>query len=322
MNVNPTISIVSPVYNAEDIVDVLVDRVLAEIENITTEYEIVLVNDGSSDESWNRIHSRAQQNVKVKAINLSRNFGQHQALTCGLQLSKGDYVVVMDCDLQENPRYILPLYQEIKKGYDIVYTTRKRLGHSYRKNIATYLFNGVFNYLVNRPNETTRGDVGTLSIINRKVVNAFCTIGDYERLYLMTLRWMGFNSSEITIEHDKRYSGKSTYTFKKLIDHAIIGITYQSAKLLKLNITVGFIIAIFALVAAAIVIAMYFISGFMNGWASLIVTMFFMLGALLMSIGILGLYIGKIFDQVKGRPKFIISESVNVAENETIPITD
>lgn len=309
---NPFISIVSPVYNAEAILDELVKRIIPQVESITSRYELVLVNDGSRDNSWEKLVELATANQNIKAINLSRNFGQHQALTCALASAKGDYVIAMDCDLQDNPKYIPELYAEIQKGYDVVYTSKKRSGHSRRKNLSAYLFNKIFNYLIDNPEETTSDGVGTLSIISRKVVDAFCAVNDYERLYLMTLRWLGFKSSTIAIEHDKRYAGKSSYTFKRLINHALNGITYQSDKLLRLNISVGFVIAIAAMFGAGIIILLYFINGFMNGWASLMVTLFFMLGTILMSIGILGLYIGKIFDQVKGRPKYVVSEKVNV----------
>ncbi|NEN23406.1 glycosyltransferase family 2 protein [Cryomorpha ignava] len=307
----PLISVVSPVYRAEGIVAELVSRTKKALSEITEEYEILLVNDGSPDNSWEEIRAEANLDQRVKGINLSRNFGQHQALLCALQLSKGDYVVAMDCDLQDNPEFIPELFLEIQKGFDLVYTSKKRIGHSRNKNVFAFLFNKVFNYLIDSPQQASSSDVGTYSILSRKVVDAFCQVNDYERHYLMTLRWLGFDSSTITISHNKRKTGRSSYTFGKLLLHAINGITYQSDKLLRLNITVGFIIATVAFLAGLIIIILYFTQGFLSGWTSMIVTLFFMLGVLLISVGILGIYIGKIFDQVKDRPKFIIKEITN-----------
>lgn len=302
------ISVVSPVYKAEGIVHELVSRVRAELTKITNDFEIILVNDGSPDNSWEEIKVEAKNDSRVRAVNLSRNFGQHQALLCALELSKGTYVIAMDCDLQNNPKYIGTLYSEIQKGYDLVYTSNKRTGHSKRKNLFTLLFNWVFNFLVDNPKEFANSNVGTFSILSRKVVDAFCSVDDYQRHYLKILRWLGFNSSTIEIKHEKRFHGTSSYTISKLFAHAINGITYQSDKLLRLNITIGFIIASTAFIAGLIIVIMYFWQGFLSGWTSVIVTLFLMLGLILISIGILGLYIGKIFDQVKKRPKYVISE--------------
>ncbi len=312
----PEISIVSPVYYAEKIVAELTRRLIDSLEPITPNFEIILVNDGSQDGSWEAIQAAGQKDSRVKGYNLSRNFGQHQAIFCGLQMSQGNYTIVIDCDLQDNPAYIPQLYETVKQGYDLVYTAKKNREHAWHKNVTAKIFNAIFNFLVDNKSEETNDRVGSLSILSRKVVDAFCSVDDYERHYLMTLRWVGFKSTTILIDHDKRFEGKSTYTWKKLINHAINGITFQSDKLLRLNITIGFIIASLALLAGLVIIALYFIQGFMSGWTSLIVTLFFIYGTILISFGIVGLYIGKIFDQVKNRPKYIVSETVNVAEKD------
>jgi dolichol-phosphate mannosyltransferase len=218
----------------------------------------------------------------------------------------------MDCDLQDNPKYISCLIQEWQKGNDIVYTVKQKRAHTIIKNLYARLFNYVFNFLVNHKDIESRNNIGSFSLISRKVVESFLQFNDYQFHYLMVLRWLGYKKSHIIIEHDKRFEGESSYSTKKLLNHALIAITYQSDKLLKFSIYFGFTFSIISLVLATVLIINYFISGPQPGWTSLIVVILFATGLILLSIGVLGMYIGKMFEQVKNRPQYIIDKSVNL----------
>lgn len=311
MSHTPLISVVSPVYKAGKIVPELIRRITEEVSLITTDFEIILVEDGSPDNSWEMIAEGCRKDKRVKGIKLSRNFGQHHAITAGIELAKGDYVVVMDCDLQDDPVYIKTLYAQAQAGYDIVYTQKKQRKHSFWKNLTANIFNRIFNYLVDNKNWKGSGSVGSYSMLSRKVVNAFCSFSDYQRHYLNVLRWLGFNSTYVEIEHRERYEGKSSYTLSKLLIHALNGITSQSDKLLRINVMIGIMLSLLTFLSILVIIVLYFTNGFMSGWASLITIILFSTGILLTSIGISGIYIGKTFEQSKNRPKYIIDIFLN-----------
>ncbi len=311
MSARPLISVVSPVYRAGKIVPELARRLSEEVSKITTDHEILLVEDGSPDNSWEAIALECGKNPKVKGIKLSRNFGQHYAITAGLEQARGEYVVVMDCDLQDDPVYIAKLFEQAKAGHDIVFTRKAARKHNFFKDFTATMFNRVFNYLVDNKNYNSNNNVGAFSMLTRKAVDAFCAVTEYQRHYLMVLRWLGFSHTYVDIEHKARFEGKSSYTFKKLMTHALNGITSQSDKLLRLNVKVGIFLSLMSFLAILVIIILYFTNGFMSGWASLITVILFSTGVILTSIGISGIYIGKTFEQVKNRPKYLIDKFLN-----------
>jgi dolichol-phosphate mannosyltransferase len=306
------ISVVSPVYQAEKIIHELILRLEKELSQITPSYEIILVEDCSEDNSWKEINKIAETNDRVKAVRFSRNFGQHVAIKAGIELAKGDCCVVMDCDLQEDPKYINDLVTEWLKGNEIVLTMKNKRAHSKLKNLSASLFNFIFNILIENKISKSSIQIGSLSLISRKVIKAFKQFNDYQFHYLMVLRWLGFKKAYIRITHQDRYEGKSSYNFKSLVKHAMVGIIYQSDKLLRIGIYVGFFFGIISLISVIIIIVNYFINGYQSGWASLFVLISFSTGLILMAIGILGLYISKMFEQVKNRPQYIVSETLNI----------
>jgi dolichol-phosphate mannosyltransferase len=304
------LSIVSPVYAAEKIVDELVKRITLEADKITTDYEIVLVEDGGPDNSWTKIVENGKKNSKVKGIKLSRNFGQQYAISAGLENASGDWVIVMDCDLQDNPRYIKDLLDKAKEGYDIVYTSKQKRTHSFIKNFFAKIYFLIFNYLTE--NQSADDKTGAYSIMSRKVVDAFCRIKDAHRHYLMVLRILGFKSATITIEHDKRFEGESSYSFFKLLKLAMNGIVSQSDKLLRISISIGFTLFIISFIWTIYLVVLYFTGNPPPGYTSMMVMLLLSTGLILMSIGVAGIYIGKIFEQVKGRPLYFIDEKINI----------
>jgi len=310
------ISVVSPVYQAEEIVDELVKRIKKEITKITDTYEIILVEDGSLDKSWQKIKENCKADKRVKGIKLSRNFGQHYAISAGLKESSGDYVIVMDCDLQDNPKYIPDLLSKSKEGYDIVFTIHKERKHGKLKNFFSGLFYLIFNCLIGNKNLRSSGQLGAYSLITRKVVDAFSQFNDYHRQYLPILHWLGFSNAYINIEHGKRFKGKTSYNFIKLITLAIDSIVSQTEKLLQLSIYGGFVFALVGFLSIIYIVIKAIVNGFQPGWASTTVLIIFATGLILMSLGIVSIYIGKMFNQTKRRPLYLIDEKMNMDKDK------
>lgn len=302
----PLLSIVSPVYRAEEAVPELVRRIRREVAPLTEQFEIVLVDDGSPDRSWERIQECCRDEPRVVGIKLSRNFGQHAAITAGLAHARGEWMVVMDCDLQDNPRYIPQLYREGLRGYDIVYTVKERREHARLKNWSAGLFVRISNWLSSGDRADPR--IGAYSLVSRRVVDAFLKLPDAHRHYLVLLRWLGFPSTAIPIRHEPRLVGRSSYSFRVLIRHSIDGIVSHSDKLLYLSVAIGFAFLSLSLLGAFGLALAYFVLGFREGWTSTIVLILLTTSIILLSIGTAGIYIGKIFEQVKQRPLYLVDQ--------------
>lgn len=303
------ISVVSPVYKAEKIVDELVSRLIGELSKLSDDFEIVLVEDCGGDDSWKRIEENCARDSRVKGVRLSRNFGQHYAITAGLTEAGGDVIVVMDCDLQDDPAHIGRLLEEYRRGFDIVFTRRIGRKHSFFKMITAKIYNSLFALFSDKNYEL---NVGSMTMFSRRVRDEFIRLKDQDRLYIQLLKWLGFNSTYVPVEHRERYEGKSTYSVSKLFFTAMQGWTSYSDKLLRLSIYSGLLISALSLLVGIYIIVSYFLQSFQPGWPSLIVAILFSTGLILMSIGIAGIYIGKIFDQTKQRPLFIVDKKLNL----------
>lgn len=302
------ISIVSPVYNAGLFIDALKERLVESLKKMAVSFEIVLVDDGSSDDSWEKITKICAAEKNIKGIKLSRNFGQHNAVTAGLNEASGNYIVIIDCDLQNDPGDISQLYQTILSGYDIVFTKRKSRSHSLVKSFNAWLYNRVFR-LFSDANFSI--DLGSMVIFSNKVKSEFLKIKDKDRLYLQLLKWLGFTSTTVEVEHHKRYAGTSGYTFLKLLNIGLQGWTSHSKKLLMFTIYGGLLLSFLSFCVGISIFIRYFFHSFQPGWPSIFVAITFSTGIIMLSIGILGIYIGKIFEQVKDRPLYIIDEKLN-----------
>lgn len=311
MSQETKISVVSPVYGAELIVSELVKQITSNVESLTSNYEIILIEDCGNDNSWEKIEEICAKDFNVKGFRLSRNFGQHAAIKAGLAKVTGDVAIIVDCDLQDNPKYFKELLAKYKEGNDVVYTYKKARSHSKFKNFTAACFNIILNYLLDNKSLEADKNVGAYSLISKKVINAFLSYNDYQFHYLLVLRWLGFKSAYVEIEHQNRMEGKSSYTFKKLLAHASVAIIYQSDKLLRLSIYFGAFVSFFSFLIGLYIVVSYFLSGYQSGWASIVVAILFSLGIILMSIGVLGLYIGRLFEQVKNRPQYIIDKELN-----------
>jgi dolichol-phosphate mannosyltransferase len=302
------ISVISPVYRAEKIVDELVKRVCNELEKITPNYEFIMVEDGSPDNSWDVIVRNCKNNPKVKGIKLSRNFGQHYAITAGVASAKGESIVLLDCDLQDDPSYINSFIQKRKEGFDIVFSKRINRKHGFIKSLNSKIYNSLFSIFSDGKFDV---DAGSFVCFSHRVKDAFIRLEDKDRLYLQLLKWIGFKSTYIELEHNERFDGKSSYTIYKLIKLGLQGWTSHSDKLLRMSIGIGLSISALSFITAIAIVIGYLFYNLQPGWPSIIVSIFFSTGLILMSIGIAGIYIGKIFDQVKNRPLYIIEEKLN-----------
>lgn len=301
------ISVVIPVYKGSPFLRLLYDRLTKTLEQITEKFEIILVNDFSPDNSWNIIKELVDVDSRVIGIDFSRNFGQHYAITAGLDKCKGEWVVVMDCDLQDKPEEILKLYNKTQEGFDIVLGKRVERKDSILKKASSKLFYRTFSYLTETKQDESIANFG---IYNRKIINAIISMRESLRFFPIMVNWVGYKSISIDIEHGAREVGKSSYSMRKLIKLSLNTILSYSDKPLKITVKAGFFISLFSFSYALYIIirALLGIKG-IEGWSSLIVSLWLIGGLLMFVLGIIGLYISKIFDETKKRPIYLVRET-------------
>ena len=302
------ISIVSPVYRAEKILPILVSEINLVMERIGEDYEIILVDDRSPDNSWEVMKVLSSQNSKIKSIRLSRNFGQHSAIFAGLTKTKGDWVVVMDCDMQDQPKEIAKLYKKALEGYDIVLGQRENRKDKFLKKLSSKLFYKVFNYL---SGGHFNNEIGNFGIYKKKVIDSILNINDYIKFFPLFINWVGFKSTSIPIEHSSREEGKSSYSISRLLKLAFNVIISFSDKPLRLFINFGLGISILSFILGIYYLYLAITHRITQpGFSSLILSIWFLSGIIISCIGIVGVYLGKTFDQTKNRPTFIIDEEL------------
>jgi glycosyltransferase involved in cell wall biosynthesis len=309
------ISVVSPVYKAERILNDLVAQIESELKKITDSYEIILVEDGGPDQSWTVIEQLCKQNSRVKGIKLSRNFGQHSAISAGLQFSSGEWVVVMDCDLQDRPDQIVKFYEKGKAGFDIVQGSRVNRNDSWFKKKFSWLFYRILAYLSGIPQDNTIANFG---IYHRKVIQAVNKLPERMRFFPTLLAVVGFKRVVIDIEHAARPEGSSSYTFSKLLDLGLDVILANSNKPLKLIVKFGLFTSLLSILYSLIILIMY-VKGEIKvlGYTSLIVSLWFLFSILMIVLGVIGLYVGKVYEGVKSRPIYVVDQILNSPETVT-----
>ena len=303
------ISVVVPVYGCCTSLKKLYERLEKTLSPITKDFEIIMVNDASPDNAWEIIKELAKKDKRVKGINFSRNFGQHRAITAGLDYAEGEWVVVMDCDLQDQPEEILKLYNKAQEGYDIVWGKRVDRQDGFFKRLGSKLFYKVYDYFTEKQSDSS---IANFSIISQQVVQELRVLKEQNRNFPLFVEWLGFNVAQIDINHAAREDGKSAYTLKKLINFAIDSIVAQSNKPLRLSIQFGFIISLSSMLYTLYLIGRYFMYSIpVEGWTSVMVSIYFIGGLLFANLGFIGLYIGKIFDEAKNRPLYVVKEEIN-----------
>ena len=305
------ISVVIPVYGCRAALTELYRRLVESVSKITNEFEIILVNDNCPQNSWEVIEELCANDKRVKGIELSRNFGQMRAILAGLDYAVGEWIVVMDCDLQDRPEEIVRLYEKAMEGYDVVFARRKERRDNPIKVFLANQFYKVYRFATEGNYD---GAVCNFSIVKKNVIANYCRMREQHRGYVMYIRWLGFRQTIIDVEHDARYEGKASYSLKKRIDMAIELLTSQSDKILKLFVSFGFVMSISAFLAIIGLIIYHYTAQVAVGWTSLIATNVLIGGIIIVVIGIVGIYVGNIFMQTKDRPLYVIRQMLNEDE--------
>ena len=311
----PHLSVVIPVYKAEGCLHELYRRLRETLETLTPDFEIILVEDCGGDRSWPIIKELAAADSRVKGLQFSRNFGQHYGITAGLDHCDGDWVVVMDCDLQDQPEEIPALYVKAREGVDVVFARRIERQDHFFKRMSSKIFFAVYDYLTEQKSDPSIANFG---IYSRKVIMSFRCMRESVRNFPLFIRWMGFPSAIVDVKHAPRYTGVSSYTFNKLLHLAINTIIAQSNRPLRLSIKFGFLMAFFSLLLGTYYLVRFFLYSIpVAGWTSVIVSIYFLAGLFFINTGFIGLYVGRIYDETKDRPLYIVRNSTFTLENNT-----
>jgi dolichol-phosphate mannosyltransferase len=301
------LSIVIPVYGCEGCLVELHTRLRAVTASIEGHVEIVFVDDRSDDGSWETLRHIALTDHGVRALRLSRNFGQHAAITAGLQAATGRWAIVMDCDLQDPPEAIPRLYAKAQEGYDVVLSRRTQRRQHWLRRIAARAYYHSRDVLVQGAMYV---NYTNMSIISRKVIDAFLVLRDKDRQYLLIVQWLGFDRAEIEVEPLDRYAGRSSYRVSTLLRVAADGMFFQSTVLLRWIVYAGFVIAAGGVALFLYAVAVLVLGRDLPDWTALPMAALLLSGFIVISTGVSGLYVGKIFDQVKGRPLYVIDAEI------------
>lgn len=308
----PEISVVVPTFGAELCLAPLYERLKRTLDALAVSYELVFVEDESPDSSWAILSRLARQDKSVRALKLSRNFGQQIAIAAGLSRARGRWTVVMDCDLQDPPEYIPELYAEARRGYDIVLARRTERQLSPFRRLCNWLYFSIVNLAAGT---SISGAHGCFGIFSAEVRQAYLRFSERRRHHLMILHWLGFRVSEIEYPHAGRYAGESSYTWSSLINLALDGLLFQTRSLLKGVIALGLLVSLSGVLTAAWAAASFALHGAQPGWIYLMAAVLIIGGAILFCQGIVCFYVSEIFDQAKGRPLFVFNDSVLLEES-------
>ena len=314
----PLISIVAPAYNEASNIQAFYDRVSGVLNKMEADYEIVFVNDGSTDDTLERFLDLAGKDHRVRVVDLSRNFGKEIARSAGIDAARGDAVVPIDVDLQDPPELIPDLVAKWREGYDVVYATRERReGESWFKRLTAVGFYRLMEKLT--PIGIPR-DTGDFRLMSRPVVEALQQIPERHRFMKGLFAWVGFKQTGVKYSRDPRLAGKTAWNYWKLWNFALEGITSFSHIPLQLVSYFGFGVAVLAFLYSLVIVTRTLIQGGdVPGYPSLITVILFLGGIQLLSIGILGEYIGRIHDEVKRRPLYIVKEKYGFGASKTPP---
>lgn len=303
----PKYTIIAPVFNEEESLPVLYQHVKEVMDSTGEAWELVLVDDGSKDKSSELMRNLAAEDERVRPIIFARNFGHQIAVTAGLDYSRGDAVVIIDADLQDPPEVILELIAKWKEGYQVVYAVRaEREGETWFKKMTASLF---YRIIYRITDVKIPLDTGDFRLLDRKVVDVMGKMRERHRFLRGMSSWIGFKQVGVNYKRAARYAGSTKYPFRKMLKLALTAITSFSYFPLQLATYLGFMAAGIAVVAIPVVIVMRLTgSAAFSGQASTLLAVLFLGGVQLLSLGILGEYVGRIYDEVKGRPLYIVSE--------------
>jgi len=300
---NKTISIVIPIYNEEYILRELINKLGSSVRELPFSFELVFINDGSCDNSLNILLDISNEDRRVRIIDLSRNFGHQQAISAGIDHVDSDAVILMDADMEDDPEDLPLLINKWQEGYDVVYAVRKSRKVSVLKNACFHLFHSLNKFFSDVPVE----NAGIFGIMDRKVINEIKRLKEKSR-YIPGLRsWVGFKQTSVVLERGKRYDAKSRVHFSKLINLACNSYFGFSKKPIRLASFFGFLFSFVSFIAALFVVIFQLVFRFrVSGWASLATILLFVSSMQFICIGVMGEYIGRIFDEVKDRPLYVV----------------
>lgn len=309
------ISVVIPVYGCREALKPLYERLKSTICGMGLKYEIILVNDACPQNSWEDIEAICAIDKNVIGLNMSRNFGQIKAITAGLDACTGDYVVVMDCDLQDRPEAIVDLFSKLNEGYDVVFARRFERKDGFITKLLSRCFYKVYNYFSEGNYDAS---ICNFNISRRIVIENYCKMREQNRGFTIFLKWLGFKGVAIDIPHDQRAAGKSSYNLRKKLKMAESFITAQSNKPLRFSIYMGLTMAFISFLIMIYYVIKFFVFGNVPmGWTSLIASVYLVGGIILMCMGIIGMYIGNIFDEAKKRPLYVLRDKLNFDEKDS-----
>lgn len=303
-------SIIVPLYNESEVISETYNRLKAVMDSIGEPYEVVMINDGSRDDTAFLAKEICRKDPNFKLLSFSRNFGHQTAITAGMDYASGKAVIVIDADLQDPPEIIADLIVKWKEGYEVVYGKRiSRKGETFFKKLTARLFYRFLNKMTDVKIPT---DVGDFRLIDSKVKDALLKIPEHNRYVRGLVSWLGFRQTAVEFVREPRFAGETKYPLSKMIKLGIDGITSFSYKPLKFSVGIGVFLSVFSLVFALVVVLLrvFDITNMEPGWASLMVVMLFFFGIVLIMLGIIGEYIGRVFEEVKGRPLYIISDEI------------
>jgi dolichol-phosphate mannosyltransferase len=303
------LSVVVPLYNESSLIGELVSRVKNSLESVTEDFEIILVDDGSLDKTWDLIEIEAEKEKRIKGIKFSRNFGHHYAITAGLHNSSGEWVIVMDGDLQDRPEVIPDLYNKAVSGFDIVFVSRQNRPEKIYYLVIQKIFYWGLKRLSGIDFDSSQAN---FSIINKKVVEAYKRFPENARFYGSIIKWLGFPSGNIFADHGTRHSGKPSYTLKKRINLASDIIFSFSDRPLKFSVYFGILISFQAILGAVWILFRSLRWGYeVSGWPSLIISIVFFSGIIISILGVIGIYVGRVYREVKNRPLYVLDRTIN-----------
>ncbi|MCI0591212.1 MAG: glycosyltransferase family 2 protein [Gammaproteobacteria bacterium] len=301
------LSIVVPVFNEGQVIDAFYDRIKKVLDTLDSmSYEIVFVDDGSTDDSYAKLISVAHVDGNVKVLKLSRNFGHQIAITAGIDYATGDAVVVIDADLQDPPELIRALVGKWEEGHDVVYSVReKRQGEGKMKLLTATLFYRVLKAFARIDIPV---DVGDFRLMSKRAVTQFKELREKDRFVRGLVSWMGFKQAGVPYVRERRYAGETKYPYRKMMKFAFDGITSFSTVPLKLATWLGYGASLGAFLYGCSVFVQKALGYTVEGWATIMVGMLFLGGVQLICLGLVGEYVGRIFNEVKGRPLYVIEE--------------
>ncbi len=305
------ISIVIPVFNETEVIDTTYQRLKQVMDSLSSKYELIFVNDGSQDDTAQKIKGFAEKDKSVKLLSFSRNFGHQSAISAGMDYASGDAVVVIDADLQDPPEVIPQMIEKWQEGYEVVYGKRlKRKGETLFKKVTAKLFYRLLKHLTNVEIPV---DTGDFRLIDRKVCDIFCRLQEKNRFIRGLVSWIGFRQTYVEYIREERFAGETKYPLKKMLRFAMDGILSFSYVPLKIASLLGFLVsgASFLYLIFVLMQKLFYPVNLVPGWTSIVAVLLIFNGLVLILLGVIGEYIGRIYDEVRNRPLYIINQKVN-----------